>query len=112
MVIVCVPQDIYDNDDWDRLHPAWWSVDLLIRVNLPLDPEIYATVRIFPWVRGPHFGARLADHTEGVLHCTSFDGVLEGGQPSVSVFFAKDLEDGHWVLPPSQVGVNIVFLAQ
>jgi hypothetical protein len=42
----------------------------------------------------------------------SLDGVLEGGQSSVSVSFTEDLDDGHWVLPVSQVRINIVLQAE
>jgi hypothetical protein len=56
----------------------------------------------------PQSGKRLAHCTDAVFHCARFDGVVAGGQTSVSVSFTKDLDHGDRIVPRGKLRVGMV----
>jgi hypothetical protein len=60
----------------------------------------------------PQSGVRLTHCAEAILQCSSFDGLVAGGQASISIPFSKDLEHGDGISPGLKVGVNIVGQAE
>jgi hypothetical protein len=87
-------------------------VQLLVRLDLMLDTNIYATMGILAWVRGPQSGGRLCHCADHILHIASLYGFLMGIQSSIMGMFGKDLEQGDRVIPCSEVRFNIVFQAE
>jgi hypothetical protein len=81
---VCVPKRLgyyeEDDDDGDRFHEFWWSIILLVRLDL----------------------------TKAILHCSIFHGLVAAGQASISIPFAKDLEHRDQIFPGRKVGIDIV----
>jgi hypothetical protein len=89
-----------------------WCILFLVRLDLTLDPKVYAAMQIFAQIRGPQSGVRLAHCAEAVLHCSSFDGLVEGDQPNISISFAEDLEHGDGILSSGKLGIDIVGQAE
>jgi hypothetical protein len=86
--------------------------NFIVEIDLEMDSKVYPTMTILARVNPPHSDMRLAHGAERVLHCASFDGVLEGSQSPVEVSLSKYLEDQHSVILFAQVGVNNVLHAE
>jgi hypothetical protein len=98
-----------DNDEYgNKLDPQWCYIQFLLRLDLPLDPEIYTAIDVFPPVGGAHSDMRLTNGADRVLHCVISNSPLAGGQSSVAIAFSTYLKDGDGVLTISEVRVNIV----
>jgi hypothetical protein len=61
MVIIGLRKDVQDDIDRNWLHTEWGTFHLLVRGDMSLDAEVNAAVRVFPWVRAPQSGMRLAN---------------------------------------------------
>jgi hypothetical protein len=87
-------------------------IGLGIRFELALDPEVNTLVVVFPWVRAPQSGVRLAHCMEGVFHSTGLDGVVQGSESTVAIAFSEDLDNWDWIFPQLEVWVHIVVQAE
>jgi hypothetical protein len=85
---------------------------MLVRPDLSLDTKVNVAVDVLSDIRGYHSGERLADRTKCILHCSSSDGVLAGGNTDVMVALAKDLQDGDWVFPGPKERVDSILRAK
>ena len=83
-----------DQSKWDGFDASGRIIFLLVSAELlgqAVDEFAGGCVAV---VLGPHAGHRLAHFTPGVLHCSSADGVTEGGGSSVPPSLAEYLEEG------------------
>jgi hypothetical protein len=109
---VCLSKDVYDDNNVDWNDSFGRRVLPLVCPDLLLDSEIDVTVDVFSDIRGPHPGERLTDRTQCVLHCSSSHGVVAGGNAAVAVALTEDLQDGDWVVPGPEKGVDAIFQAK
>jgi hypothetical protein len=97
-VVVGLMEDEDYYDDWDWFDTGGGGVFLAVAVKFPQDSEVNGAAGIFPDVRPPQLGERLAHRMDGVFHCSRSDGFLHGSLATISIPLCKDLDDGDGVV--------------
>jgi hypothetical protein len=97
-----------DDDDGNRFDSPWWVIELVVRLKLSLDPEVYTTKAAFAWDRGGSLARAgpMAHNTSSTVRAlTDF---LGEGHPSILVSFTEDWGGGNWIGPCLEVWVKIL----
>jgi hypothetical protein len=71
-------------------------------------PEVNVTKCVLMGGRSPQLGERLTHRADGVCHRVRLDGVVMGGNASITVSLGKDLENWDGIVELSKEGVNAV----
>jgi hypothetical protein len=108
VVMVCLVEDEYDNNDRQWFYTGGGGVFLAVAAKLMRDAEVHFAKGIFPDVRGPHLGKRLAHLMDGIFHCSRSVDVLHLSPAAISIPLCIYLDDGDGVVTVLEERVDVV----